>query len=209
MEAELLAELRLASVDPHDPVKIEALPVPWTVLGCGNYAAVFAHPQHPGLVVKVYAPGRRGLEMEAEVYQRIGLHPAYSQCFHRGNGYLLLRRLHGTTFYDCVRLGIVIPRQAIEDIEAALAYAAARGLRGHDVHGRNLMLCCGRGAVVDVSDFLNPLPCHAWRDLRWGYYWLYRPLIAPLRLRIPTPFLDALRHAYRLYRRLLEGGRFS
>jgi hypothetical protein len=179
------------------------LPQPWRELGCGNYAAVLHHPDHPELVVKVYAPGRPGLEQEEEVYRRIGCHPAFSRCFHRGDGYLVLRRLHGVTLWDCLRRGIPIPLQAIHDIDDGLAHAVSRGLHGHDLHGRNLMVHRGRGLIVDISDFLNSSPCRAWQDLRWAYHRLYRPVIAPLGLRIPATLLDGLRKSYRLYRLLL------
>jgi len=203
VEGELLVTVCVRSIDPHDPVRVENLPCPWAVVGCGNYAAVFLHPDHPSLVVKVYAQGReQGIALEAEVYRRIGRHPALSECFHVGSNYLVLRRLYGVTLYDCVRQGITIPAQAIADIDAALSYARQRGLYPHDVHGRNLMLHQGRGFLVDLSDFLNPEPCRAWQDLRLAYRWLYRPLIAPLRLRLPGPLLNATRRCYRVYRRL-------
>lgn len=190
-------------MDPHEPVCVEHVPCPWTVLGCGNYAAVVRHPEHPDLVVKVYAPGREGITLEAEVYRRIGSHPAFSECFHVGSNYLVLRRIRGMTLYECVRQGRWISPQAIADIHAALAYAESRGLHAHDVHGRNLMQHRGRGFIVDISDFLNPEPCRAWQDLRFAYFWLYRPLIAPFRLRVPSALLDATRRSYRLYRRLI------
>ena len=199
---QLLPELQLRSVDPHDPIRVLKLPQPWRILGCGNYAAVVHHPSHPELVVKVYAPGRPGLPDEAEVYRRIGDHPAFSQCFHVGGSFLVLRRLHGLTLYDCLRRGVMIPARAIDDVDRALAYAGTRGLHGHDVHGRNVMLHNGRGLIVDISDFLNPEPCTAWRDVRLAYYLLYRPLIAPLRLRAPARLLNGVRRGYRLYRRL-------
>ncbi len=202
IEAELLPALQLHSAHPHDPIRVQHLPRPWRILGCGNYAAVMHHPHHPELVVKVYAPGRGGLAEEAEVYRRIGSHPAYSQCFHVGGSYLVLRRLRGTTLYDCLLNGIPIPRRAIADVDHALHYARSRGLHGHDVHGRNVMLHNGRGLIVDISDFLNPEPCTAWRDLRLAYVLLYRPLIAPLRLRAPAALLNGVRKAYRLYRTL-------
>lgn len=203
VESELLSALWLRSVHPHDPVRVESLPLPWSVLGCGNYAAVFLHPEYPHLVVKVYAPGREGITLEAEVYQRLGRHAAFPECLYVGENYLVLRRLLGTTLYDCVRHGIRIPPRAIADIDAALAYAVARGLHPHDVHGRNLMLHRGRGFIVDLSDFLNPQPCRAWQDLRFAYRWVYRPLIFPLALRVPALLLDVTRRCYRLYRRLL------
>jgi hypothetical protein len=88
---QLLPDLQIHCPDPHDPVTVVQLPEPWRVLGCGNYAAVLHHPQHPDLVVKVYGPGRPGLDQEAEVYRQIGFHPAFSQCFSVGDGYLVLR----------------------------------------------------------------------------------------------------------------------
>lgn len=202
IERDLLPQLQLHSADPHDPIQLLHLPQPWRLQGCGNYAAVVHHPHHPDLVVKVYAPGRAGLAEEAEVYGRIGCHPAYSQCFHVGEGYLVLRRLRGTTLYDCVIQGIPIPLRAITDVDQALDYARRRGLHSHDVHGRNVMVHAGRGLIVDISDFLNPEPCTAWRDLRLAYFLLYRPLIAPLRLRAPASLLNGVRKGYRLYRKL-------
>lgn len=199
---QLLPHLRVQCPDPRDPVRVVQLPSPWRALGCGNYAAVLHHPLHPDLVVKVYGPGRPGLEQEAEVYRRIGSHPAFSQCLHVGTGHLVLRRLHGTTLYDCLQQGILIPTQVMADVDAALAHAEARGLHGHDLHGRNVMLHQGRGLIVDISDFLNPEPCRAWQDLRWAYHVIYRPLIAPLRLRVPGKLLDGVRRSYRLFRRL-------
>jgi hypothetical protein len=202
VERELLPALRLESVDPRHPVVPRHVPDPWRVLGAGNYAAVLAHPEHPQLVVKVYAPGRPGLEAEAEVYTRLGRHPAYSACAHAGSGYLVLERLHGVTLYDAVHRGLPIPEQVIRDIDAALDHARARGLHPHDVHGRNVMMHEGRGLVVDVSDFLEREACSKWRDLRRGYYGVYRPLLMPLRLRVPYAVLDLVRAGYRLLRRV-------
>lgn len=202
IDLELLPQLSLRSIQPHNPVRVEAIPAPWQVLGSGNYAAALLHPHHPALVVKVYAPGRPGLEQEAEVYRRIGRHRAYSHCFHVGRGFLVLQRLPGITLYDCLRRGVPIPAQVIADVDAALVHARQRGMQGNDVHGRNVLLHRGRGLIVDISDFLNPEPCTAWRDLRWAYFRFYLPLILPLGLRAPAPVLDALRHGYRLHRRL-------
>ncbi|MDM7938493.1 MAG: serine/threonine protein kinase [Cyanobium sp. CZS 48M] len=209
VETVLLPELRLHSPDPRDPVVVERLPRPWCILGTGNFAAVLLHPRHCQLVVKVYAPGRPGLAEEAEVYRRIGNHPAFSRCHHVGAGYLVLQRLLGHTLYDCVRLGILIEPQVLDDVDAAIAHAESRGLHGHDVHGRNVVQHRGRGHIVDISDFLDPTPCRAWRDLRWAYHVLYRPLIAPTGLRAPGPLLALVRRGYRVFRRLRPAGGFS
>ena len=202
VERELLPTLRVVSTDPHEPVVAQHVPAPWRLLGSGNYAAVLAHPGHPEVVVKVYAPGRPGLEAEVEVYRRLGRHPAYSECVFVGDGYLVLRRLHGVTLYDAVHRGLPIPERVIRDIDEALAYARRRGLHPHDVHGRNVMMQDGRGLVVDVSDFLEREDCSKWRDLRAAYHRVYRPLFMPLRLRIPYVVLDLVRAGYRLFRRV-------
>jgi len=199
---ELLPVLRIESVDPRHPVVVRRSPAPWRVLGRGNFAAVLCHPDHPDLVVKVYAQGRSGLEAEREVYRRLGEHPAYSQCLHADESLLVLRRLHGMTLYDAVHRGVPIPRRVIEDIDRALDYARTRGLHPHDVHGRNVMMHDGRGLMVDVSDFLEEEDCTKWEDLKAAYYRIYRPLFMPLRLRVPYLVLDAVRVGYRLFRRV-------
>ena len=205
VERELLPALVVESVDPRDPVIARHVPAPWRLLGAGNYAAVLAHPEFPEQVVKVYAPGRPGLADEVEVYRRLGAHPAYSRCEHAGDGWLVLRRLHGVTLYDCVHRGLPIAERVIRDIDDALDYARERGLHPHDVHGRNVMMHEGRGLVVDVSDFLEREDCSKWRDLKRAYGRVYRPLLLPLvrrfGLRVPYAVLDLVRAGYRLFRR--------
>jgi hypothetical protein len=104
IHTQLLPELQIHCPDPHDPVRVRHLPHPWRTLGCGNYAAVLQHPHHPDLVVKVYGPGRPGLEQEAEVYRLIGTNPAFSQCFRVGACFLVLRRLRSPR-WACERRG--------------------------------------------------------------------------------------------------------
>jgi hypothetical protein len=199
---ELLPGFQIESVDPHDPVEVRHVPKPWRLLGRGNYAAVVYHPDYPDLVVKIYAPGRPGFFDEVEVYRRLGSHPAFSECLYAADGFLVLKRLHGVTLYDCMHRGLRIPKQVIRDIDSALDYARKRGLHPHDVHGRNVMMYKGRGLVVDVSDFLDEETCSKWNDLKRAYYWLYRPFLSPLRLRVPYFVLDIVRKSYRLLRRL-------
>ncbi|MEA5557122.1 serine/threonine-protein kinase [Nodularia spumigena] len=199
---QLLPSLQIESVNPHNPIKVSYLPQPWQLLGTGNYAAVVYHPDYPDSVVKIYAPGRPGYEEEVEVYRRLGSHPAFSECFYAKDDFLVLKRLYGTTLYDCMHLGLPIPKQVIRDIDEALEYAQNNGLHPHDVHGRNVMMHQGRGLVVDISDFLHVEPCLKWDDLKKAYYWLYLPLLYPLRLRVPYPALNMIRKCYRLGRSL-------
>ncbi|MGG6296665.1 serine/threonine protein kinase [Leptolyngbya sp. AN02str] len=201
---QLLPHVQLESFDVHNPVVVSVVPAPWELLGTGNYAAVFCHPDFPEEVVKIYAPGRPGWHEEVEVYRRLGEHPAFSSCLYAEPSFLVLKRLYGVTLYDCVQQGLYIPKHVIQDIDAALAIAKQRGLHPHDVHGRNVMMWQGRGFVVDISDFLNPEPCQAWDDLKRAYYWLYRPVFSWLRLRVPRQSLDAVRWIYRRYRNYIR-----
>jgi hypothetical protein len=203
IERELRPGLVVESVDPRDLVLVRRVPAGWELVGTGNYAVVVAHPAHPNLVVKVYAPERPGFREETEVYRKLGKHHAYSRCYHAGERYLVLRRLHGITLYDALSRGIPIPERVIRDVDAALDYARRRGLRPHDVHGRNVIIREGRGMIVDVADFLEHDPTDKWDDLKSAYYRLYRPVILRFRLRVPYPLLDVVRHTHRFWRRLL------
>lgn len=203
LDLELRPNVDILSEDHHHPVTVKHYPQPWECLGKGNYAAVFNHPDFPEWVVKIYARNRTGFVEEAEVYQRIGSHPAFSECYYAKDGLLVLKRLYGTTLYDCVHRGIPISKTVIQDIDQALIYAKNCGLNPHDIHGKNVMVAAdGRGLVVDISDFLEPEVCYAWPDLKRAYYWIYRPFIAGLQLKIPYTLLDQVRTIYRILRRL-------
>ncbi|MBD1849228.1 serine/threonine protein kinase [Leptolyngbya sp. FACHB-711] len=203
VEHELLPELEVSSNSPHDPVIVRQYPSSWTLLGAGNYAAVFCHPDYPEFVVKVYAPGRPGLEEEAEVYRRLGDHPAFSQCLFEGKNFLILKRLEGVTLWNALHRGIAIPPQIIRDIDRALDYARSLGLNPHDIHGKNVMMTpARRGVVVDVSDFLHADYCSAWDDLKRAYRWIYRPILLPLKVRVPSWTLDWVRAFYRKLRQM-------
>jgi hypothetical protein len=195
---QLLPELEIKSIHHHDPVIVGNIPYSWELLGAGNYAAVFSHQDYPDYVVKIYAPNRSGFEEEAEVYHRLGSHPAYSECFFARDGILILKRLYGVTLYDCIHRGLRIPKQVIQDIDRALEYARDRGLYPHDIHGKNVMMYQGRGLVVDISDFLHQDKCSKWDDLKRAYYFFYRPILSPIKLRIPYFLLNLFRKFYRM-----------
>ncbi len=199
---QLVATVNIQSINPYNPVRVDRIPQPWQLLGTGNYAAVFSHPSYSEIVVKIYAPGRSGWAEEVEVYRLLGHHRAFSECYHAEPNWLILKRLHGITLYDCMHLGLKITPQVIKDIDLALEYAQSKGLNPHDVHGRNLMMSEDRGLVVDISDFLNPLPCRAWEDLKQAYYLLYPPLFSWHQLSVPYWMLDLVRNSYRIYRQL-------
>lgn len=88
---ELLGQVSIESVNPLEPVKVSGVPKPWSVLGTGNYAAVFCRQGAEEFAVKIYAPGRPGIEEEAEVYRRLGHHQAFSECYYAGADFLVLK----------------------------------------------------------------------------------------------------------------------
>lgn len=200
----LVDVVKIDSIKPHNPVKVSHIPEPWKLLGTGNYAGVFNHPEYQDIVIKIYASQKEGWQEEVEVYRRLGYHPAFSQCLYAEANWLILKRLHGITLYDCLNLGIKIPKRVIEDIDSALDYAKLKGLTPHDVHGRNVMMWEDQGLVVDVSDFLKSSPCWAWKDLKKAYYLLYLPLLSWHQLSVPYWILDTIRSIYRFYRSLLS-----
>jgi len=204
VDRSLLPELVLESKHPRDPIIVRQYPEQWIQLGAGNYAGVFVHPLADDLVVKVYTPGREGFEDEVHVYERLGEHPAYSQCYYAnesgGYKYLLLKRLRGKTLYQCILEGTPIAAQVIKDIDEALDYARSRGLRPHDVHGKNVMMDEGRGLVVDVSDFLKQDACSMWSDLKKAYNHLYLPYLSKRPVPVPEWIMNGVRKGYRLFK---------
>ena len=140
------------------------------------------------------------------MYEQLGTHLAYTRCAHAGDSYLIVARLRGMTLFDHLRRGVPIPPAAIDDVDAALAYARERGLFPHDVHAKNVMVTPeGRGLVVDVSDFGQDEPCARWDHLKCAYRWIYRPL----RWTVPVPLwlLDAVRRTYQRVRRMYRRAR--
>ncbi|NFD28582.1 serine/threonine protein kinase [Clostridium botulinum] len=199
IDNDFIPNLKMKSINPSDPIKVEFVPKPWILLGCGNYAGVFTHPDFDNLAIKIYASGRDGLREEIEVYKTIGEHPAYSKLLYSKNNYLILKRLKGITFYNSLIKGIKIPKHIIKDIDNALEYARERGLNPHDVHAKNVMIVNNRGVVVDISDFKHKEYCCLWHDFKKAYYKLYIPFVYKLDIPIPNFVLDTIRRMYKRY----------
>lgn len=201
IENELIGKIELKSINPKDPIVVSNIPIGWTLLGNGNYAAVLFHEDFPEYVVKIYAPGREGIKEESLVYKKIGDHPSYSKYYYYGSKFLIFKRLHGTTLYDCLKKGIKITPNVIEDIDNALKYAKKRDLNPHDVHFKNVMLDTnGRGIIVDISDFTKKQKCNLWKDSKKFYFKFYARL--PFIIPLPEFILNTGRKTYRLYKKI-------
>ncbi|WP_400163234.1 serine/threonine protein kinase [Brevibacillus sp. TJ4] len=197
-----LREVRIESQSPIDPVVVHHVPEPWEVVGTGNYAGVFAHPDFPEAVLKLYAPDRPGWGEERKVYEILGDTPWFPTCYQAKEGYLVIQRIEGISLFDCVRYGIPIPPQVIEDVEEALSVARQKGLFPHDVHGKNVLMHHGRGYLIDVSDYLKNIPDRKWQDLRKAYYKVYLPFLKDRGWKIPLWTMNVVRKGYRLYRKV-------
>lgn len=197
-----LQEVKLHSPSDDDPVVVTHTPRPWELVGTGNYAGVFGHPDYPEHVVKLYAPSRPGVEKEIEVYKKLGTTRYFPVCYQYGENYLVLKRIRGISLFDCVRYGIPIPPQVIEDVEEALRVARAKGLFPHDVHGKNVLMYQGRGYLIDVSDYYKDEYDKKWHDLRKAYYKVYQPFIKERGWKVPLWMLDSVRRGYRLFRKM-------
>lgn len=202
IDKKLRTDINIQSINSEDPVVVEHVPDSWSLLGCGNYAAVFTHKDFEDYVVKIYAKGRPGLKEEIEVYKAIGDHPAYSALVYYTDEYLILKRIRGITLYNCFKLGIKIPVKIIKDIDEALEYARKRGLHPHDVHVKNIMMMDNRGVVVDISDFKHKEYCYLWDDFKKAYYKYYLPFFYRCTIPIPDSILNFIRKSYRAYKKL-------
>lgn len=199
---EFLQNVQLKSPSPNDPIVVMHTPRPWELVGTGNYAGVFGHPDYPRVVIKVYAPGRPGIEQEIEVYRKLGETRYFPVCYQHGDNYLVIKRINGISLFDCIRHGIPIPPQAILDVEEALAVARSKGLYPHDVHGKNVLMHQGRGYLIDVSDYYIQAEDTKWRDLRKAYDAIYLPFLKDRGWKIPLWVLDGVRKGYRYMKKL-------
>lgn len=57
---ELLGQVSIESVNPLEPVKVSGVPKPWSVLGTGNYAAVFCRQGSRGIRSEDLRAGQAG-----------------------------------------------------------------------------------------------------------------------------------------------------
>jgi hypothetical protein len=202
---ELLPYIHLSTDSPFDPIKVKNHSKSWKTIGSGNYAGVFSHDSNPKWVVKVYGRKPEELLKEVEVYKKLGNHRSFSSLIDYGENYLILKRIEGITLFNAVIKGVPIPESVIDDIDDALEYAKSVGLNPFDVHGKNVVMCNGRGYIVDVSDFYKEGECRKWADLKKAYYKIYKPFFYKLHPRIPFFIVDGVRKVYRWYRKFKKG----
>ena len=178
----------------NEPVSIEGVADGFRCIGVGTDAAVFQSMSNPGYAFKVYAEGKKDkLEAEAEVYNKLGTSPYFSECYGSTDRLLVLKFEEGLTLFDCLLQGVRVPEQAIKDVESARAYVREKGLNPRDIHLKNILLQDGRAKLLDVSEYIKP-----GNDFRWEHLFRAYREYYPLIDGTPMPFwlLDTIRKWY-------------
>ena len=193
---DVLALVRLTSPDRHEPVVVDALPVPLRMVGRGTDAVVVAHPAFPDRVFKVYAEAAIGaLHDEYLAYERLAGSPLFPSCLGRGDNYLVLTYEAGPTLYDCLVDGTVVRPQVMSDVEAARSHARRAGLHPTEVHLKKVIVQDGRAKVIDVSKYVAPGDDDpVWEALAEAYR-RYYPAIRGRA--IPVWLIETVKRAYR------------
>jgi len=192
-----LDNVRVWSVDPRDPVRVDRHPEGWRCIGVGNTAAVFQAAACPGLAIKVYAePFADVAREEAAVYEQLGDSPYFPTFHGKGDHFVLIGYRPGVNIYDCLVQGIYIPERVILDVEEAIRYARSRGLTPSDIHVRNVIVHEGRGYLIDVSDYRRQDKIKRWEILKKAYYDYYVDLYRPGRT-VPPWILETIRKWYK------------
>lgn len=169
-----LSKIRVCSSPNNEPVTISGDTDDLKCIGIGTDAAVFQCLSAPAYAFKLFAKDKvNKVEVEANVYQRLGDSPFFSTCLASYDEYLVLSYEKGKTLFDCILQGIHIPKQVIRDVEAAREYVRSKGLNPRDIHLKNILLQDGRAKILDVSEYMLSGNDFRWEHLKKGYEQYY------------------------------------
>jgi len=178
----------------NDPVTIEGDSNELHCIGIGTDAAVFVYEPLPNYAYKLYAAeALPKKEAEISVYRSLQGSPYFPTFYGAGERYVAISRESGMTLYDCLLYGVPVPRQVIDDVEAARSFVREKGLNPRDIHLKNVLLQNGRGKVLDVSEYIQSGNDRRWEHLLWAYDNVY-PLIEGKKL--PLWVLEAVKNGY-------------
>jgi hypothetical protein len=169
--AEHIKKLNVVSNDKNELVTVKDIPNELQCVGVGTDAVVVRSLDAPRYAFKVFSDDKLGkLEIEKNVYEKLGQSNYFPIYYGRGSNFLVLSYEKGLTLYDCLLKGIHIPKQAIEDVDHAIAYAVCRGLNPRDIHLKNILLYNGRAKLLDVSEYMKHGNDYRWHYLKQGYH---------------------------------------
>ncbi|WP_028596639.1 serine/threonine protein kinase [Paenibacillus assamensis] len=189
-----LSRMEVIKQGANDPVTIEGESDELHCIGIGTDAAVFVHKQMPQYAYKLYATeALPKKEAEISVYEALKGSPYFPVYFGAGDRYVVISHERGITLYDCLLLGVPVPRQVVDDVEAARAFVRERGLNPRDIHLKNVLLQDGRGKVLDVSEYIQPGNDKRWEHLVWAYDNVY-PLLEGEK--VSSWLLEAVKNGY-------------
>ncbi len=178
----------------NDPVTIEGESDDLRCIGIGTDAAVFVYEPLPAYAFKLYAAeAQPKKEAEIKVYQELVGSPYFPVFYGAGERYVAISHESGFTLYDCLLYGVPVPRQVIDDVEAARSFVRSKGLNPRDIHLKNVLLQEGRGKVLDVSEYIQDGNDKRWEHLVWAYDNVY-PLLEGKKL--PLWVLEAVKNGY-------------
>lgn len=191
---ELLSHLTISSNPNNQPVSIHGNVPELKCIGVGTDAAVFQYIHTPAYAYKLFADDKLDkIQMEANVYEKLGSSPYFCSCFETRDRYLVLSYESGFTLYDCLQHGLHIPPQVIQEVDIARDYARKKGLNPRDIHLKNILLQDGKAKIIDVSEYLLPGDDGRWEHLKRGYEEYYRLIDGK---SIPVWLLETVRKNY-------------
>lgn len=189
-----LSYIEVRKNDRNELVTIEGESDDLECIGVGTDAAVFVYKPIPAYAYKLYAvEALSKKEAEMKVYQALVGCPYFPVFYGAGDRYMVISNEKGITLYDCLLQGVQVPKQVIDDVEAARTFVREKGLNPRDIHLKNILLQDGRGKVLDVSEYVQSGNDQRWEHLRWAYDNFY-PLIEGKKL--PISILEAVKKRY-------------
>ncbi len=178
----------------NNPVTINGESDDLQCIGIGTDAAVFVYEPMPTYAYKLYATqALPKKDAEIEVYRALVGSPYYPVFYGAGERYVVISHERGLTLYDCLLLGVPVPRQVIDDVEEARSFVREKDLNPRDIHLKNVLLQDGRAKVLDVSEYIHDGNDKRWEHLVWAYDNVY-PLIEGRKL--PLWVLDTVKNGY-------------
>ncbi|WP_433614818.1 serine/threonine protein kinase [Paenibacillus cellulositrophicus] len=189
-----LSRIEVLKQGSNEPVAITGESEDLICIGIGTDAAVFVYEPLPAYAYKLYTEAALPKKQaEIHVYSRLEDSPFFPVFYGSGERYVVISREEGMTLYDCLLYGIPVPRQVIDDVDAARVFVRSKGLNPRDIHLKNVLLQDGRGKVIDVSEYVQSGNDKRWEHLEWAYDNVY-PLLEGKR--IPLWLIEAVKTAY-------------
>lgn len=189
-----LSNIQVSKNGDNELVLIEGKSEVLECIGMGTDAAVFVYQPLPDYAYKLYAAEAIPKKLaEIEVYQALAGSTYFPVFYGSGERYVVISNESGITLYDCLIQGVPVPKQVIDDVEAARQFVRERGLNPRDIHLKNVLFQNGRGKVLDVSEYIQSGNDKRWEHLVWAYDNLY-PFIEGKK--IPISILEAVKKRY-------------